>query len=739
MQIDPKDSDALYFLGKVYEEQKDFRKAFAHYQKAEELNPDNLANKAKLGRLYLIFSDDKAKVQEKIDYILAKDPENADGLLLKASKLAKDKKIPEAMALAEKIFEKYPDHVDTAAFLSSLYVNADKNKNAIDILEKAIALNGKNERLNKMLALVFVKSNDFDKAEVLYKDFLASNPDVAANYNSLAAFYNQAGKPDRAIETLRASIENDSSDVERQLTLIKYLKTQQGTESAIAELKTLISRNGGLGKLRLALAELKLLSGDKDGAITVHRQTIKDFYEEEAGVESRVALAVMYLDAKEHDKAREVVNEAASISPNDPKVNLLRARIAIFDNDLEKATIALRIVTKEAPDNINAHLLLAGVYKKLDNQDQVRDTLNNAYQSNKTNPDALLTLAQYHITRDLDQAEKIIDEYNTIKGSDYSGLSIKSSILNQKKSESEAKKISEQLIKLFPDKPNGYLQAIPYYSKQGDMQKAISVLEEGYLNTEDNRKLLILLTTLQASDNKFEIARNRVETELKSSPDDVELKLLLAKVYLSNKEVDKAITQVNEVITLKPELEEPYLLLSLIYQREHKPDMVEATLVKGAANSTASIKIPMRLATLYEAKGQYASVLETYRKLYKRNPDNLIVINNMASTISDYSDKAEDLEFAKSIIKKLEETDQAVFLDTSGWLYHKIGSHSKAIELLRKAVEKSPEINVFNYHLGMALNASGDTAQAKTYLEKSLMNGGKFKGMDIAKSTLESL
>ena len=63
LQIDPKDSEAYYQLGKVYEQQKEYRKAYGNYLKAEELNPQDTRVHAKLGRFYLLLSNDFDKVE----------------------------------------------------------------------------------------------------------------------------------------------------------------------------------------------------------------------------------------------------------------------------------------------------------------------------------------------------------------------------------------------------------------------------------------------------------------------------------------------------------------------------------------------------------------------------------------------------------------------------------------------------------------------------------------------------
>ena len=58
---------------------------------------------------------------------------------------------------------------------------------------------------------------------------------------------------------------------------------------------------------------------------------------------------------------------------------------------------------------------------------------------------------------------------------------------------------------------------------------------------------------------------------------------------------------------------------------------------------------------------------------------------------------------------------------------------------LTQVVEKNPDVNVFNYHLGMAYKMSGNKAKAKTYLEKSLAGDKAFKEKDLAEAALKEL
>jgi len=739
LQIDPKDGEAYYQLGKIYEQQKEYRKAYGNYLKAEELAPDLLENHARLGRFYLLLMNDIDKAQSKIDLILSKEPSNSDGLLLKAAVMLRNKKPEESIGIAKTIVSQNPNHIESVAFLASLYVKDKNEEEAIKVLDVALKNNQDNERLNKLLATVLVANKDYGRAESMYKDFLERNPDSSTSYNNLAAFYNEIEKQTKAKKTLRESIENDTSDEDRVLIFIKYIRAIEGDQAAITELNSFVSSNNRMGKLRTALAELYVLSDDTESAIKIYNDAINDFSEEVTGITARTALASIYINEKDFDKAAEVVEEALLISPSNPQVNYLRAKFAVREKNFEQAIISLRIVTKEMPENIDAFLLLTAVYQQEDNKEQADRTLKSAYENNKTNAPGLLKLAQYHLSRNIKKADKIIDNYNSIKENDYNGLSIKATILNQNKKFTDAYEIANILIESYSDKPNGYLQTVPYYVQKQDKKGAISLLEKGYLSVEDNSKILLLLTTLQVGEKQFDIVINRIKAEIKSSPDDVQLKIMLAKVYMVKDETNLAESMLKEAVSIDSVVEEPYLLLSQIYQTKRDINAVKEILIKGQKNVESSLKIPLRLASAYESEESYTSAIAVYRKVHEKQPDNLVIINNLASMLSDYGNDNDDLEFAKVLADKLKESGQLVFLDTIAWVYFKLGDYEVAINNLTQVVEKAPDINIFNYHLGMAYKMAGDKAQAKVYLEKSIAGDKAFKQRVLAEAALKNL
>jgi predicted Zn-dependent protease len=104
-----------------------------------------------------------------------------------------------------------------------------------------------------------------------------------------------------------------------------------------------------------------------------------------------------------------------------------------------------------------------------------------------------------------------------------------------------------------------------------------------------------------------------------------------------------------------------------------------------------------------------------------------------------YRTDAASLARARELAARLEGSDNAAFLDTLGWVQYRQGETDAALANLTKAVDKTPDAAIMQYHLGMAYYAKGDTARAKDHLQKSLAGDTKFPGVDEARATLAKL
>ena len=164
-----------------------------------------------------------------------------------------------------------------------------------------------------------------------------------------------------------------------------------------------------------------------------------------------------------------------------------------------------------------------------------------------------------------------------------------------------------------------------------------------------------------------------------------------------------------------------------------------SVLQDGVDANPDDVELSVTLAGLHEKKGDVEAAINLYETVLLNNADNLIVTNNLAALLSEHRTDTKSLNRAKELADKMKEAQQPVILDTVGWVYYKTGSYADAVDILKKVVEKAPEIAVFNYHLGMTYHKLGDKKSAKQYISKSLSTETDFAGRSEAEAVLKTL
>jgi len=142
---------------------------------------------------------------------------------------------------------------------------------------------------------------------------------------------------------------------------------------------------------------------------------------------------------------------------------------------------------------------------------------------------------------------------------------------------------------------------------------------------------------------------------------------------------------------------------------------------------------------VHERQKDYEAAISGYEKLLEQQPDNAISINNLAALLSDHRTDAASLDKAVELAAKLEKTEQPAFLDTAGWIYYRKGDYTRAAEILKAVVEQSPDVPVFQYHLGMTYLKLGDKAAASEHLTRATDGDFAYEGIEEARAALKSL
>ena len=740
LQIDPKDAEAYFTLGKTFDRKKEYKKAFGNFLKAHEIAPDNLEYHAKIGFYYLILSGDIEKAAEVRDIILGKDGDDINGLLLKAGILLRQNNMADAEKIAQDIFSKQPDHVENAVFLSLIYLRSKKHDNCINVLKTAIKHNPNNVDLLNKLANVYFSYEKFDQAEKEYKDILERNPEIFSNHLQLATFYMQIGKADKAEVVLRKAVEVDEKDLERKLILVDFIQETKGNQTAIEELNILIAKNPEMFQLRMLLGKLYVDENNLLDAEAIYKSITSDFSNDLSDVKSRIALAYLYMKKENLEEAMRTIDEAYKISSNDTEVNFIKAKLLFVKKDYEGSVVLLRSVIKDEPDNIEAYILLSTAHNINGQEGQAREIINRAYDTNRTNLSVLIKLADYHAEyNNIIKLEKVVDNWLLIDPDNYEALSYKCSILNKRKMFSEVNVCASKLIELYPDMPNGYLESVPYVLAEKGKQAVIGLLDQGYKEVSENSDILYALVSYQVSLKEFNAAISKVQSAIQDNGEVAELYLVLAKIQNESGSLNDAKESLVKAKDIRPDWDEPYLFLANIYMTEKKNQKAIKVLQQGIAEVRNDLNLSFGIAKIYEDLGNFEEAINIYDKAYDKYTGNVVLINNLAILLSEHRADENSLKRAKELADKLKNSEHALILDTVGWVYYKTGYFDEAVNVLKTVTEKEPGVAVYNYHLGMALYKIGDEDGAKIYLTRSLANNRNFPGKEDAENYLKKL
>ncbi len=104
-----------------------------------------------------------------------------------------------------------------------------------------------------------------------------------------------------------------------------------------------------------------------------------------------------------------------------------------------------------------------------------------------------------------------------------------------------------------------------------------------------------------------------------------------------------------------------------------------------------------------------------------------------------YKTDRASLDRARALTAGFEGSDNALLLDTLGWVRFKRREYRDAVIVLERAADRAPDSKVIRYHLGMAQLRTGEREHARANLETALSGSGNFTGSQEARSALASL
>ncbi len=356
-------------------------------------------------------------------------------------------------------------------------------------------------------------------------------------------------------------------------------------------------------------------------------------------------------DMKDKGLAERKIDRALQLQPDWDKALILKAQMAVYDNDLKRAESLLRAAAQKYPANPKFEKMLAQV---------------------------LIKSAKF------EEAGEVYETLTASDPKDYESLFALGLVQLQQDRDSKAEDIFKQLLEQaeWRNQSNFYLGKIE--EKRNNTDRALTWFD-GVTDGPFKFEAAVTSISMLAKDKQYDVAEQRLKALPEQFPKEkMRIVLIQAELYNQQKQYEKAFNYLTDELKNYPDQEELLYSRALIADRMGKLDVMEVDL----------------------------------KKILEKAPDNVEALNALGYSLADKTKRYAESETYLLRALRLK-PEEAVILDSYGWLKYKMGDSQTALDYLQRAYDKQPE-NEIVAHLAEVLWTLGKREEAKKLFEKAI-------------------
>ncbi len=725
LQINTDHVPSLLGLSAVEEGNRNWRGVSNLLRKVLDLDPDNVEASTKIARLSLLARDLESAL-EYSNIASAAAPDDPTVLTVRAAILLTLDDAAGAIAAAERALEIDPGNAEAISTLAAEKIRSGDPQAAVRLLDQGLEIEEKEISLQLIKLRALEAMRDLPEIELLLEQLVELYPEASALRFALVRFYVQNEQQQEAEDLLRSAADASPTEIQAALDVVRFLNTYKSSEIAIQELETLVARNDdNRAGYALFLANLYYSQDQKDKSKQILVDLINTVDDEDQRFDVKSLLADFNLRNGDRDEARWIVSEILAEDGRNTNALLVRASLAVAEENYEDAIVDLRAVLGDTPDSVRALVLLGSAFERQGAMDLANEQYTRAFQITNYDGSVGIPLANFNIRRgDLTRAEDILLRVTQVNQRNLQAHRMLAQVRINQQDWIGAQESATFLRRLQDDE--AVVNQIMGVALEGEkrFEQSIASFEAAQSAAPNQTRPLANLVGAYIRNEQADKAESFLKTVLETSPDNAFAKILLAKVYQVGGRMDEVEEQYKRIIEEHPEEDEAYASYISFLSAEQRP--VEAKEVAAMARTARpdSVYLGLIKGTLLERDQDMDSALALYEELYNKDPTAVIVANNYASILTDYRTDAVSARRALEVSESFRNIDLPQFKDTRGWILYRLGRYEEALALFEETIESLDQLPVAHYHLGMAYRALGRFPEAKTALERALSVAG---------------
>lgn len=570
------DSKMYMTLADIYNKQNLLDKAISMYEKAAQLDTKNPQLLTSLAECQL----KKGSVNEAIitfEQAVTINPRADKEYKQLGDLYLKQKKVDSAIRYYKKYLEKNPTDNEVALVVGEEAFKTKNYQDAVKFLAMVKSAESKKVPFLTMYGDAAFEVKDFPRALIIYKDLALMTPKNADIFKRLYEINIKSGAPEEALNYLKKYTSLKPDDAEAQKDLGNSLYEKKEFVAAFVAYQNALKYNAQIKGFYKKYVELVMKYGKSQDKVPALQGAIAAG---EADAKIYSQLGQIYSDAKNYNKAFEMLEKASQMDPRNAEILSQLADCQMNKGDLRGAAMTYEQALAMNPNAVNEYKQLGDLYM----QQKKTDAAITSYKKylDKAPSDyavAKMVARNYYSAKDFTNAFKY---YGLVKNDDTPQYLIEYGLSAISAKENRiAINVLEKLRVIkgsFPSKDIAYKSLAEAYEKSGDQKKAAEVLNEyvripGVKDPDASYKRASVYETINASE-----AVTMYKENLASFPKDYRNYLKLGIYYSRQKSGEQdAIRYLEKVTILSDTIPRVWLELGSLYLRmKRDQDMLKA-------------------------------------------------------------------------------------------------------------------------------------------------------------------
>lgn len=741
LQIDESFIPAWEALSHIEEDKKAWVSLNSILNRIVELDPANIDANVRLGKLMLMV-DQLDRAVEISEAILLVDNQNADVLAFRAAVLLKLGDTESALETANRSLEIEPGNISAIQILAAERFTQRDFDGALNYINQSNEEISENKDLMLISITIFEAKGDIENAERYYQQLAASFPDDENVRTGLVRFYIKHNNVDAAEEEIRNIASTDPTNYEKSMDIVRFLNSYRGRTAAEEELNALIQRGTDVVRYQLALAEFYMTLNERDSAVDVLNKIVDRTGSSEDGLTARGRLGELAMAEDRLEDAEAIVAEILEIDPANLIALEIRGSLNLEAERYDNAIQDLRIVLNEKPDSQRASLLLSRAYELTGSIELADDTLADALRYSENSAEVAIAYANFLIKQSsVPRAEDVVMSVLEVQPNNVGLLQMLARIRLMRQNWIGAQQVAEAIREL--DSEGGFATEISglALSGQQNYEDSIAAFQNAYQSGTGSSNALSSLIGSYMRSGQTEEARRFLNGVLEENENNYQALILLGQVQLSVNENEQALDTFEKAISADPQNATAYMNLVGYHARLGDLETALAVADRGIDVVDNNLGLYLVKAGIYEREQDYEMAISIYEDLLEGDNANDVVVNNLASLLSEHRSDDASLQRAQELAARFRQSSIPHFKDTLGWIYYKVGDIQSATSILQDAVEQIPTMAIFRYHLGMAYLAGERNSAAIREFEEvvKISEERPFEQIEEVKSLLADL